>query len=553
VSIVTGDDPDTIMLKTSEEAIIEAVTQWNTACDSSIASLTFNWTASGLKLDPAISASPTLRLPPNSLVPGEGVRLTVTVTTFVSGISRPGPEKKTLVPIEDSATSSVWLTCPREAITASIRGGSRSVSRDGQITLDASGTIDPEAAPMPFIYVWTCINQDTQDSCGGLEPPPNAPVWTVEALGLIASTAYDFRVTTSKGDRQASDSVTIAVAGGRIPTVAIEKRDIRPKYNANERLIITGAVTKAYASEELALFWNFTKCADPQNRPQFWEPINVTGELPGPSSFLATPTNGLNLVVNPFKMLPGHHYKFILTATGRDGLGSAELQVAMNLPPTSGGCCTICEGLDCDHEKIGMSIKNKFIFTAPDWVDEDAGPLRYRFGYIDPEGMQIYVTDFSIAQTAQAVIAAGCEKEPDCTGEDCDCIGNRVTTTCEVKDQYGGASMGTDFVNVKPYATSGSVAEDAGNMLGQATASGDVQSAFQLVDAFAVTVNDNARRRHLRHNRRQLAEGDAAESRELLVGTLGKITESGGAKGAAGRIATSIGAVTDRARPFPVK
>ena len=168
-----------------------------------------------------------------------------------------------------------------------------------------------------------------------------------------------------------------------------------------------------------------------------------------------------------------------------------------------------------------MSIQNSFDFLAQGWQDDDDTPMTYRFGereretafsctpaailpktnafacgaagFVDPDGLNMLVTDFAVALEANAVLAAGCERDS-----------YEVVTTCDIRDGYGGTTSATDRVTVRPYATSASVEEDATNLLGQAAASGDVQQQFQLVDAFSVAVNDQS---SLGRRRRRLAEG----------------------------------------------
>ena len=83
----------------------------------------------------------------------------------------------------------------------------------------------------------------------------------------------------------------------------------------------------------------------------------------------------------------------------------------MNLSPVDGICRARCRTVDCNSLRDGMAIRDRFTLSAPDWVDEDDGPLWYRFGYMalvtgGEEERQIFVTDFSMSDEVEAIIPA---------------------------------------------------------------------------------------------------------------------------------------------------
>lgn len=584
VAIDMGDSSAAVGVRSSQELSIPTTAYWNSSCPSTSA-LNFEWSTDATvangkllrPLDERSSRSPTLRLPAGTLVAGEEITITVRVTAYVeqravvgtpvrhglrsvSTLEEPEPPisvclmdplacPRELVQITDWAESSIRINCVREPVQAVIAGGNRVVPRQGNVVLDASGSLDPQLSPEPFSYMWNCTKTGTEEACPGMgwrwEPtihPPNDPILSVPAEDLEASTSYDFTVTVTKISadgtvRNDTDTVTITVAAGMVPSVSINQRDIRPKYNANERLVIAGVVASNLlpgvppnqpGGEQIDLLWQGFGA----NATGHYLPLDMSAE-----GFLATPITARNLVVTAFQLNPGERYRFRLTGTGSDGGASAELNVVMNLSPMNGICRGRCRTAECTSMREGMAIRDRFTLSALDWEDEDEGPLWFRFGYNDRTGQQFFVTDFSMSESVEAIIPAGADDTIPAFS---------VFVTCDIRDLYGGTASGTDRITVVPYEVEGSLADAAGSRLSEAASSGDTQQQFQLVDAFAGTLNDGGNRR--RHYRRRMTEeevaDDAKAARETLVGALSAMTSAGAVVGAAGRVATSLSAVS---------
>ena len=129
----------------------------------------------------------------------------------------------------------------------------------------------------------------------------------------------------------------------------IELRSTQVKYNSNDRLVMTGMVTPAYYAETIVTLWTGEQCERPGDEPKIWDMINFTSSIP---PFLSTLPGGRNLAVNQHQMTAGHMFRFRLTANGRDGAGSAEYVLTINIPPVGGNCSTLCAGLGCDAPKV---------------------------------------------------------------------------------------------------------------------------------------------------------------------------------------------------------
>jgi hypothetical protein len=586
VTINMGDSSDAIGVRSSQELSIPTTAFWNSSCPST-SSLAFLWSTEATvengnllqPLDARTSRSPTLRLPAGTLVAGKEITLKVRVTAYVAQgdvegssakyglrsvstrdaetaeppssvcIQNPLACPRELVSITDWSEASIRINCVREPVQAVIAGGNRVVPRQGAVVLDASGSLDPQLSPEPFEYMWNCTKTGTTEACPSMGwrwvpeiHPPNDPILSIAAESLEASTSYDFRVTVTKVSedgtkRNDTAMVTITVAAGMVPSVNINQRDIRPKYNSNERLVISGVVSSNLiphtppnepGGEEVVLLWR----GFARNTTGYFLPMDMTME-----GFLSTPVSSRNLVVSAFNLDPGSQYRFRLTGTGSDGDATAEVDITMNLSPVDGICRARCRTNECTSMREGMAIRDQFTLSALDWVDEDEGPLWYRFGYNDATGQQFFVTDFSMSESVQAIIPAGNEETVPPFS---------VFATCDIRDLYGGTASDTDRITVMPYEVEGSLADAAGGMLGEAASSGDTQQSFQLVDAFAGTLNDdgNRRRRYRRRMTEEEVVDDAIGARAILVDTLSDMTTAGAVVGAAGRVASSLSAVS---------
>lgn len=620
---------------TQDVAIAAVVPLLHSACPSD-SMISFEWTIANGSTQVNLGSSrhtSTLRLPKNTLIGGTSITLVVTVTALVaegelgSGPARSPPAHpwasvskfgdairrgfrstpnrtglmlaepaphiclstpalcpRTLARIQDKATANMTITCLREPVVANIKGGNRAVGHATAITLDARDSFDPNDINnerLHFTYTWSCTDMTTHQNCT-LPQPPSAEVWEIDstqASGFFSDRTYKFSVTAAKLERNDSTSVTYKVAQGALPSVNINQRDIRQKYNRNDRLVITGEVDVAreedgqsqkYPGEQVSLTWtaqqlvngtNWTNLvlanADEMQYP--WPDVLVSRGL-GASTYpihtrisIATPRLttcsctrnckppldvvrnqemcSINLVVNPDNLVSGERYRFRLTGMGTGGnTAYAEVEVVMNLVPVGGTCRSRCHTPTCMSLNQGMAVRDEFNIIAGNWQDEDEGVLSYRFGYLDQTGKQCYVSDFSMANQIVAVVPSGAEP------------GYQVVCTCEIRDQFGGVAYAEDPVVIMPYEIGGgSLAGAAGSKLSVAASTGDMQKSFQLVDAFAATLNDVTSRR-----RRRLAEtttyADSESARGILIDTLVDVTSVGA--GGAGRVAMSVASVS---------
>ena len=257
-----------------------------------------------------------------------------------------------------------------------------------------------------------------------------------------------------------------------VPSVNINQRDIRPKYNANERLVISGVVESnlpGVPPNELGRINRSTVAG-----------LRVTGHyLPLDMSvqgFLSHLYQGTSWWCFPAQ--PRRPVSVPAYWHWSDGDASAEVNIVMNLSPVNGICRARCRTAECTTMREGMAIRDRFTLSALDWEDEDEGPLWYRFGYNDRTGQQFFVTDFTMSESVEAIVPAGADDTVPAFS---------VYTTCDIRDLYGGTASGTDRITVIPYEVDGSLADAAGSRLSEAASSGDTQQQFWLVDAFAAS------------------------------------------------------------------
>ena len=166
VAIDMGESSGAVSVRSSQELSVPTTAYWNSSCPST-SSLLFQWrtdatVANGRlrqPLDSRSSTSPTLRLPPGTLVAGAEITITVRVTVVIeqravegtavrhgqrSVSTLQGPEPplavclrnplrcpRQLVQVHDWAETSIRLSCVREPVQAAIAGGNRIVARRG--------------------------------------------------------------------------------------------------------------------------------------------------------------------------------------------------------------------------------------------------------------------------------------------------------------------------------------------------------------------------------------------------------------------------------------
>ncbi len=106
-----------------------------------------------------------------------------------------------------------------------VGGGARTVSRDSTLVLDASPSTDPDSAPGPLLFAWSCFTS-SGSLCYSTDTQlpllfANTSVVSMSTLSLLPGT-YIFSVVVSKDTRTADVLFsTVSIASAPVPTVEL--------------------------------------------------------------------------------------------------------------------------------------------------------------------------------------------------------------------------------------------------------------------------------------------------------------------------------------------
>ncbi|XP_019641534.1 PREDICTED: uncharacterized protein LOC109483019 [Branchiostoma belcheri] len=144
-------------------------------------------------------------------------------------------------------------------------GSSRSVPSGSDVTLDASGSHDPDAnvTSEELTYDWGCELAPSGSDCGlpagtlDLE----TSVLNVSAADLVQGQVYSFSVLVSFTGRLSSDRVTqkLTILQPEVPTVQIScKSNCDVRVNPSERLVLEAGCTNCAAGDRLTYAWSLS-------------------------------------------------------------------------------------------------------------------------------------------------------------------------------------------------------------------------------------------------------------------------------------------------------
>ncbi|KAK3262135.1 hypothetical protein CYMTET_28992 [Cymbomonas tetramitiformis] len=437
---------------------------------------------STLALSEAVNMKHTLKL---SLMKRDltvGLSYTLQITAYLRGNTRVS---------QSSALSFFVASLPLQVV---VMGGDVATGDAANITLDASGSFDPDGEAGDINYVWTCAREDGLDDCrtrsGALLPARDlvGPEVLLSLMGLAEGLNYTILCTGTKGARTALATTRLTLFVGSAPVPMLVPK--MGKHNPGDKLTLNSSV----ASDDrgyLQLQWQVV----PQDASYGLQLV------PGPNGTLDSPATMEALVVRAGVLQPGATYVFWLQASDRIGRSTASLTIVVNTPPQNGTIVVdVLEGVELD---------TVFTVGAPFWVDEDA-PLSYRMLYS----------------------VVGCEECPPVVGLMIDygplpppramrCTmpqpglaehGYAVVVIASVADVFGATSEANLTVTVYPQETT-----DTGNVLGSTEdllLNGDVDGVMRGVAAVSSQLNANSA---------DDSEGsdDAAQLRDRALSTLG--------------------------------
>jgi hypothetical protein len=420
--------------------------------------VTYSWRINGQALDNHnIAVGPTkLKLPALSSFLVSGA--TSTITAIVED-SNGG---------SNSATASlIVLSSPLSPV---IGGGDRTVGFDSGLSLDASGSLDPDNETAPMQYTWSCSPlMSTAPDCG--PEATQAAVTANQGLGmalltlpggsLASDSKFLWEVRVSKDSRVASAGVTVTVVAGNPVAIGIDGSCCTSKVNPSQRVIIQATVVTGSAAVSASTVWSQEK-----------GDLNF-GAVDFYPNVVSTPIfNSAALVINAGSLTPGAEYSFRLTGTapGRAS-GASQVTLIVNAAPTSGSLAVV--------PPEGSVLDTKFAFEASQWVDEDT-PLQYRFGYIDPSAStDKFVGTAQMNPLTQNVLL------PQGTGAN-----STLMTFVVVLDSLGASVKSSSIVVVNELVLSTEeLAGKTDELLSSALDTQDASGVFQAIGAIGAMIN----------------------------------------------------------------
>jgi hypothetical protein len=380
----------------------------------------------------------------------------------------------------ETGVDTVVVQCAFSPLIASIDGGSRTVSAQDQISLDASKSYDLDnsasASQYPLMYSWACETgarsrcfMDTE----GLLLRSTSSI--VLKAGTLVPGAYTFTVNVTKepGPRLATTSVDIWVYPARVPSVGIRPLSF-PVVNPGDRLVLEGQYPGS-RTDSFATVWTQTDGEDILDYPKL-----VSTQLTLPSLSIRTGV-----------LTAGQTYGFRFTVLEAGSVGFAEISFTVNAPPTSGSFSV--------SPTVGHGVVDIFTLQCLNWADsaEDM-PITYEFRYTEN------TTDEIPLGTPDANVYQVTFPEPPGSNEQ-----GIVTVIAYVTDQWGGQQRVTQpalilapaKASVRGLRSSTNRSEDSLSALEHCRATGDidciVRLTVQLARSLASTLTCSERGRML--------------------------------------------------------
>ena len=354
---------------------------------SDATSLSYAWHVSGgngAGIAPFSSDPRHFRVAANKFVAGNTYSINTTVTDSAGNAN----------------TASATVTVKRSAIDVSISGGNRAVGASTALTLDASGSNDPDSddGAQSISFNWTCSRGDVNfgqpclayASDGGWSLSPLSLIGMKPYVGYLPQGTYTFTVIgTTKDGRSDSAATTIVVVGGTPPSVKVDVQCDTgsscnlARINPSKKVIIEGYANVTSSSH-----------AGSSRKPLYvaqW--TNEEGTFNDGKSFTSATSSSLSqtvqamsgmlsfsLVLKGDSLVDGSSYTFRLTVASRTdptSSGYSEISFMTNAAPTSGT-------FDVTPLR-GHVLTTSFSLSDEGWVDDaDDYPLYYSFYYIDP-------------------------------------------------------------------------------------------------------------------------------------------------------------------------
>ena len=382
-------------------------------------------------------------------------------------------------------SATVVVEVVKQDIIARIAGGAeRTAGTDQALTLDASGSSDPDEMNSTWSYTWSCLNATSEAACtksDGTTALVLAPNATLALPGLTLSEGtYEFSMLVKKDDRNDTVTTTIIVAGGSPPVVSIGDLS-KAKYNpiANSYVSLDGSVSSVLGVKSTA-----------------WTQIDSSET----GVFLPGSDRRPRGVIKLSALTEGKTYTFRLTGADRDGQTSyAQVELVVNEKPSSGSLAVT--------PSRGYPFETDFTYLAESWVDADL-PLAYKFVYtVGYAGDETPVADAQTSASFDCILPQGTEAD-----------NYTLTATVYVYDTYSAYSTASDTVRVLPaQLTTGQLANVSEALSKEALETKDPEACMQVLGATHKSLSGGSQGSD---GRRRLLESTSSALRTSMLRSL---------------------------------
>ncbi|XP_078664759.1 polycystin-1-like protein 2 [Branchiostoma floridae x Branchiostoma belcheri] len=246
-------------------------------------------------------------------------------------------------------------------------GSSRSVPSGSDVTLDASGSHDPDAnvTSEELTYDWNCELAPAGSDCGlpAGTLDLKTSVLNVSAADLVQGQVYSFSVLVSFSGRLSSDRVTqkLTILQPEVPTVQIScKSNCDVRVNPSERLVLEAGCTNCVAGDRLTYAWSLSPGG----------PTETVQRLDWARTTTGSTTRSLGIKSGTFQGAETYVARVEVSRAGVTGF--AEFAFTTNTPPAAGTCEI--------SPPRGTELTDLFSIKCTGFEDPDT-PLTYEFSY----------------------------------------------------------------------------------------------------------------------------------------------------------------------------
>eukprot|EP01088_Endostelium_zonatum_P007366 TRINITY_DN195_c0_g1_i2.p1 TRINITY_DN195_c0_g1~~TRINITY_DN195_c0_g1_i2.p1 ORF type:complete len:1670 (-),score=413.93 TRINITY_DN195_c0_g1_i2:224-5233(-) len=477
-------------------------------CDQT-ADVSYAWVRSAgpllTSVDNGTQSSSTLSLPGESLLGGSNYQITLVTTRdgLINGIGR----------------DFVDIQVIQDPLVPFISGGNRIQSRSSPITLDASGSYDPNGLTGELGYIWQFERIDTSSTGSPTGTVQNDPV-------EILNNLYLNRVTGMIGSNITIPAFSL-LPGTYSVRLVLTKRLSSGAFLPSQFTTTTLTLTW-YDSPSVSLYVAPSEVSFNPTRPQSTSTIILQGNVaPSRSGAdivayqymlidgdISMDDAGINwnggstLEIRPNTLTPGANYVFRLLAwdsnydSGLSYPGVANITLYVNAAP-NGGYCSV-------EPSSGVATFTRFNVSCRDWEDDKFDfPLTKRFFADTGNGV---IFPLNSGYVVDNTILTLLPNSP--TGS--------VEIFYQVLDRWGATIpyyLSAGIVSVTPPPSSGNPLQDAqdqiNNYLEPVLRSGDTTTVAQTI--YSILANLNAGNSESNTTNPFLASQEESIRQQLLI------------------------------------